>query len=155
LFLPNLALGLSGFEMSMILMPQVRGATLEGRVANTRKVLVIAALTMAVFLLGSTLVTTIFIPPSALRPDGPAANRALAYLAHGQPLANGEWTFLPFAGRWFGGLYDISTILMLAFAGTSVMAALASLLPQFLLKFGMDLRWSNRWGILLIVFALI
>jgi hypothetical protein len=155
LFLPNLALGLSGFEMSMILMPQVQGATVSRRVTNTRKVLIAAALTMAVYLLGSTLVTAVFIPPSAFHTEGEAANRALAYLAHGQKLANPEWDFLPIAGGWFGMLYDVSTILMLVFAGTSVMTALASLLPQFLLKFGMDFRRSQRWGILLIVFALI
>jgi hypothetical protein len=154
LFLPNLALGLSGFEMSMILMPQVRGKTLGQRVANTRKVLIVAALTMGVFLLGATVVTTIFIPASQMRAGGEAANRALAYLAHGQPLNDPVLQF-PYAGSWFGGLYDLSTILMLAFAGTSVMTALASLLPQFLLKFGMDFRWSQRWGVLLIAFAII
>ncbi len=155
LFLPNLALGLSGFEMSMILMPQVRGAGVTQRVANTRKVLILAALIMTVFLLGSTVVTTIYIPPDQMQAGGQASNRALAYLAHGQPLNDDGLTLVSFAGPWFGGLYDVATILMLAFAGTSVMTALASLLPQFLLKFGMDFRWSQRWGILLIVFALI
>lgn len=154
-FLPNLALGLSGFEMSMILMPQVRGKDVAQRVGNTRKVLVVAALVMAVYLLGSALVTTIFVPPAQLHAGGSASNRALAYLAHGQPLTENGLTLLPFAGPWFGGLYDISTILMLSFAGTSVITALASLLPKFLLKFGMDFRWSQRWGLLLIAFAAI
>lgn len=153
LFLPNLALGLSGFEMSMILMPQVRGATPQRRVANTRTVLIAAALIMAVYLLGAAVVTTIFIPPDAMH--GQAANRALAYLAHSQPLTGDAAPLLPFAGEWFGGLYDIATVLMLAFAGTSVITGLAALLPQFLLKFGMDFRWSQRWGVLLIVFALL
>jgi hypothetical protein len=155
LFLPNLALGLSGFEMSMILMPQVRGKDAGRRVLNTRIVLLLAAVIMSVFLLGATLVTALFVPPEQMRSGGEAANRALAYLAHGQPLNDSETTILPFAGPWFGSLYDIVTILMLAFAGTSVMTALAFLLPQFLLKFGMDFRWSQRWGVLLIVFAAI
>jgi hypothetical protein len=155
LFLPNLALGLSGFELSMILMPQVRGKNIARRIANTRTVLIVAALIMSVFLLGATLVTALYVPPDQMLTGGKAANRALAYLAHGQPLNEEVGTFLPFAGAWFGGLYDVSTILMLAFAGTSVMTALASLLPQFLLKFGMDFRWSQRWGVLLMIFAAI
>ena len=48
LYLPQLALGLSGFEMSMILMPQIRGSAADAphlprtRVANTRKVLILS-----------------------------------------------------------------------------------------------------------------
>src|SRR6185295_10532252 len=104
--------------------PQVRGKDLARRVANTRKVLMLAAAIMSVFLLGATLVTALYIPPDQMRSGGNAANRALAYLAHGQPLNDASLTLLPFAGPWFGGLYDIATILMLAFAGTSVMTAL-------------------------------
>src|SRR5205807_4769953 len=87
LFLPQLALGLSGFEMSLIVMPQVRGDPGDdklqprGRIRNTRKVLVVAALIMAVYLLGSVLVTTTLIPPEAFALKGAADNRALAYLA--------------------------------------------------------------------------
>lgn len=161
LALPNLALGLSGFELSMILMPQVEGKAGEDppktRIWNTRKVLVAAALTMAVYLLGSVLVTALLIPPAAFGPNAGANNRALAYLAHGGALAF-DGTILPFDQTGFfvfGTLYDIVTVLILCLAGTSVMTALAVLLPQFLLRFGMEFRWGSRWGLMLIVFAAI
>jgi hypothetical protein len=157
LFLPNLALGLSGFEMSMILMPQVRGRAGEEppktRIRNTRKVLVVAALIMAVYLLGSSLVTTLLIPPEALDTGGPAANRALAYLAHGGALADADRTALPWCGPWFGAVYDVATVLILTLAGSSVMTALAVLVPRLLLRFGMEMRWIHRWGALLVLFA--
>ncbi len=165
LFLPQLALGLSGFEMSLIVMPQVKGepgdskAHPRGRVRNTRKVLVVAALIMAVYLLGSVLVTTTLIPPEAFQIKGPADNRALAYLAHGGPLAPGPdgstGTLGPLFGPAFGSLYDLVTVSLLCLAGTSVMTALAVLLPQFLLRFGMELKWAHKWGLLLGLFALV
>jgi hypothetical protein len=160
-FLPRLALGLSGFEMSLIVMPQVRGKKGEDpndpkyRIRNTRKVLFCAALIMSVFLLASAFVTAILIPPQAYEGDGPAIHRAIAYLAHGSPLASDEpgLMVLPWCGPAFGAVYDLVTVLVLAMAGASVMTALASLLPKFMLRFGMDFRWSQRWGLLLIVFA--
>jgi hypothetical protein len=165
LFLPQLALGLSGFEMSLIVMPQVRGDPGDskdhphGRIRNTRKVLVVAALIMAVYLLGSVLVTTTLIPPEAFRIKGPADNRALAYLAHGGPLAPGPdgsaGTLGRLFGPAFGSLYDVVTVALLCLAGTSVMTALAVLLPQFLLRFGMELKWAHKWGLLLGLFALV
>jgi hypothetical protein len=163
LFLPRLALGLSGFEMSMIVMPQVRGRAGEepghphGRIRNTRKLLLVAGLIMAVYLMGSVLVTTLLVPPEALATKGPAANRALAYLAHGGRLAPGpgpEQLSAAF-GPLFGSAYDLCAVLLLCLAGTSVMTALAVLLPQFLLRFGMELRASQRWGVLLMLFALV
>lgn len=157
LFLPNLALGLSGFEMSMILMPQVRGKEGENpprsRIRNTRKVLIVAGLVMSVYLLGSSFVTTLLIPPTEFNTDGLANNRALAYLAHGARLVEGAPAALPWCGPFLGGIYDIVTVLILIFAGTSVMTALAVLLPRFLLRFGMELRWIHRWGLLLVLFA--
>jgi hypothetical protein len=161
LLLPKLALGLSGFEMSMIVMPQVRGDHDDrpddprGRVRNTRKVLIVAASIMAVYLLGSVLVTTTLIPAEAFSANGSATNRALAYLAHGSPLAAGSGPehLGPLFGHLFGSFYDLITVLLLCLAGTSVMTALGALLPQYLLRFGMELRATQRWGILLIVFA--
>jgi hypothetical protein len=158
LALPNLALGLSGFELSMILMPQVQGKPGEQppatRIWNTRKVLIAAAAIMAVYLLGSVLVTTLLIPPAQFSDPGFANNRALAYLAHGGQLSCvQEETLLPICGTIFGTLYDIVTVLILCLAGTSVITALAVLLPMFLLRFGMEFRWSNKWGVLLMLFA--
>lgn len=160
LFLPKLALGLSGFEMGMIVMPQVRGNrgenqhAPEGRIRNTRKVLIVAGLVMSVYLLASSLVCTLLIPPVEML-RGSAEHRALSYLAHGSPLATGEGGLHPWCGPWFGSIFDVITILVLALAGTSVMTALASLIPQFLLRFGMELRWAHKWGVLLITFAAI
>jgi hypothetical protein len=161
LFLPSVALGLSGFELSMIVMPQVKGKAGEPpsnpptRIRNTRKVLVAAAFIMSVYLLAAVVVTTLFIPLTAFGEDGPATNRALAYLAHGGPLTAGDGPLAPFCGLAFGTIYDVVTILVLCLAGTSVMTALAVLLPQFLLRFGMEFRWADRWGLLLAAFALI
>ncbi|MFO0863645.1 MAG: amino acid transporter [Gemmataceae bacterium] len=160
-FLPRLALGLSGFEMSLIVMPQVRGKKGEDpndpkyRIRNTRKVLFFAAVIMSIFLLASAFVTAILIPASAYEDDGPAIHRAIAYLAHGSPLSSDEpgLMVLPWCGATFGGIYDLATVLVLAMAGASVMTALASLLPKFMLRFGMDFRWSQKWGLLLIIFA--
>src|SRR5207244_4428977 len=126
-------------------------------IRNTRKILVVAALVMSAYLLGSVLVTTLLVPPEAFAADGPAKNRALAYLAHGGALAAGDGPaqLLPWFDRPFGTVYDVTTILLLTLAGTSVMTALATLLPQFLLRFGMELRWAQRWGVLLTLFALV
>src|SRR5205823_1882821 len=157
LFLPSMALGLSGFEMSMIIMPQVRGKRGENppraRIRNTRKVLIVAALIMSIYLLASSLVAGLLIPVEELHGDGKAVNRALAYLAHGGRLTVGDEPILPWCGNLFGTAYDLVTVLILCLAGTSVMTALAVLLPQFLSRFGMELKWAERWGLLLIVFA--
>jgi len=163
--LPQLSLGLSGFEMSMILMPQVHGrgddnaGRPRGRIRNTRKVLLVAAVVMSAYLLGSVLVTSVLIPESAFAPGGQAVNRALAYLAHGGVIAVGagaqQEQLCPLFGVAFGSIYDITTVLLLTLAGTSVMTALSVLLPQFLLRFGMELKWTARWGVMLMLFALI
>ena len=163
LFFPHLALGLSGFEMSLVIMPQVRGAAQECvdqpqvRIRNARKVLVAAVFIMAIYLLSATLVATMLIPPHEFLPKGNATNRALAYLAHGGQLANGEpaTALCPLFGLGFGSLYDLGTVLLLTLAGTSIMTVLGTLLPQFLLRFGMQLRWVHNWGILFGLFALI
>jgi len=162
LLLPQLSLGLSGFEMSLIVMPQVQGSagdTLEkprGRIRNTRKLLIAAALIMSIYLIGSALVTATLIPHDAFAAGGLARNRALAYLAHGSPLSVGPGGAVlhSWFGPLFGSLYDLITIIVLSLAGSSVMTALALLLPRFLLRLGMELKWANRWGILFIVFAL-
>ena len=86
---PVVALGLSGFELTLMAMPLVRGRSDDnperprGQIRNTRILLVVAALSMAVYLLASTFVTTVLIPPGAQLVDGQAKYRALAYLAHG------------------------------------------------------------------------
>lgn len=161
LFFPHLSLGLSGFEMSLIVMPQVKGTDCDdpnlpaGRIRNTRKVLIAAALVMSVYLLSSVLVTTLLIPPNELLADGRAYNRALAYLAHGGELAGGVpgTDINPLFGPLFGMVYDLTAIFLLCLAGMSVMAGLQAFLPQFLLRYGMQLKWAHTWGVLFMLFA--
>jgi hypothetical protein len=158
--LPKLALGLSGFEMSLIVMPVVRGGNPDdpsaqaGVAANTRKLLLASAAFMSLLLLGSALVTTLLLSGSSLLTPGEAHERALAYLAHGGTLADGRPATVlnPLFGRTFGTLYDIVTILVLCLAGASVSLGLRSVLPKFLARFGMELRWAKAIGLIYIVF---
>ena len=65
---PKLALGLSGFETGVAVMPQIKGDPHDteqnprGRIKGARRLLTTAALIMSGFLLTSSLVTTILIP---------------------------------------------------------------------------------------------
>jgi hypothetical protein len=140
---PKLALGLSGFETGVALMPLVKGEDLAVRVRNTRKLLITAALIMSVFLSATSLVTTLLIEPAKFKDGGEANGRALAYLGH------------KFLGNGFGSLYDVSTILILAFAGASALAGLLSLIPRYLPRFGMAPEWARATRPLVLVFMAI
>lgn len=136
LLFPKLALGLSGFETGVSVMPQISSNGSEqsgpipiGRILGTRRLLLAAALIMSVMLLLSSAVTTFLIPESDYREGGAAAGRAIAYLAH------------RLLGNAFGTIYDFSTIMILWFAGASAMAGLLNLLPRYLPRFGMAPRW--------------
>jgi hypothetical protein len=137
LVFPRLALGLSGFETGVAVMPHVRGegATdderLEHRIRNSQKMLALAAAIMSLMLVGSSLVTTLLIPPAAFESGGEANGRALAYLAHRD------------LGEVFGTLYDLSTITILWFAGASAMAGLLNLIPRYLPRYGMAPEWAR------------
>ncbi len=78
---PKLALGLSGFETGVAVMPLVKGApedtdkNPQGRIRNTRKLLMTAALIMSVFLITSSIVTTTLIPADAFRDADPQNER--------------------------------------------------------------------------------
>jgi hypothetical protein len=158
---PRVALGLSGFEMAMLLMPLVRGrpdddaARPRGRIHNTRKLLVVSALLMSTYLLSASFVTTVLIPPDAFRTSGQASNRALAYLAHGGQMVGspaGEH-LAPFAGIGFGTIYDISSIVILCLAGVSVSLCLAEFVPPYLHRLGMEFEWVHKIGALIWVFT--
>ncbi len=148
LAVPKLALSLGGFELTLIVMPLVRGAAEEEhkkprqRIRNTRRMLVVAAVLMSLYLVASSLVTTLWISPEQFAPDGAAANRALAYLAHGE----GARVLMPWFGSRFGALFDVAAVLMLGLAGASVMIGLKRLAPDYLLRFGMEFEWAHKIG---------
>jgi hypothetical protein len=158
---PTLALGLSGFELTLMAMPLVRGGKDDtperprGRIRSTRILLVVAATSMSAYLLASTLITTILIPPGSLVADGQAKYRALAYLAHGGKLADGQHAAVLSTafGGVFGTLYDISTVAILALAGLSFAMTLASWIPPYLARLGMEFHWSVRLGALVWLFT--
>jgi hypothetical protein len=134
---PKLALGLSGFETGVAVMPLVKGDPTDtpeaprGRIKNTRKLLLAAALIMSVFLIGSSIVTAVLIPPEAFLEGGEANDRALAYLAH------------LYLGHAFGTAYDLSTIAILWFAGASAIVGLLNLVPRYLPPYGMAPEWAR------------
>jgi hypothetical protein len=153
---PQMALGLSGFEMIMTVVPRVRGAgpagdPSRGRVRNTRKLMVAAASIMAVYLVSAVAVTTLLVPRAELAHGGAAEHRALAYLAHGSPLADGQSAAAvsSFFGQRFGDVYDLSTALILCLAGASVTMGLQSLLPHYLRRLGMEVSWAGKVGVIL------
>ncbi len=137
LLFPKLALGLSGFETGVAMMPLVKGDKNdqdhkpEGKIRATRHLLLVAALIMSVFLLTSSAVTTLLIAPADFQDGGPANGRALAFLAH------------RFLGDGFGTVYDLSTVAILWFAGASAMAGLLNLVPRYLPRYGMAPEWAR------------
>ena len=180
LLFPKLALGLSGFETGVAVMPHVKGEPDDnpkrpgGRIRNTKKLLLTAAAIMSVYLLGSSVVVTTLIPAkditavsaTGVLPPGPdgkplhrvedwpkqkATGRALAYLAHGESPDGAA--ICPLFGDAFGTVYDVSTIVILWFAGASAMVGLLNLVPQYLPKYGMAPEWARATRPLVFLFT--
>ena len=190
LIFPKLALGLSGFETGVAVMPLVEGKPDDdpqrpaGRIRNTRKLLLTAAGIMSVLLLGSSFVVSTLIDPVHLHhptaktelvkcptcgemvpaetlmteaerlanKPGKAANRALAFVAHHEDTSR---VINPLFGPIFGTVYDISTVLILWFAGASAMSGLLNLVPQYLPRYGMAPAWAKAIRPLVLLFTLI
>ncbi|MDQ3181657.1 MAG: amino acid transporter, partial [Acidobacteriota bacterium] len=179
LVFPKLALGLSGFETGVAVMPLVKG---PGRIVNTKKLLMSAALIMSFMLISSSFITSLLITEKEFCPQiecgnaeksretpefcgctqdeiangtikekGKANGRALAYIAHEE---FGE-TFGQTVGSIFGTIYDISTILILWFAGASAMAGLLNIVPRYLPRYGMAPEWARATRPLVLVFITI
>lgn len=179
LLFPKLALGMSGFETGVVVMPLIKGdasdtkANPVGRIKNTHKMLTTVAVIMSVYLILSSVVTTLLIPANEFRaadsgraavayqgatdtqpeiqaqpavppmPAGKANGRALAYLAH------------QYMGEGFGTVYDISTVCILWFAGASAMAGLLNVVPRYLPRYGMAPDWARATRPLVLIFAAI
>ncbi len=146
---PALALGLSGFETGVVVMPLVKGEPgddpekPQGRIRNTSKLLTTAALMMSVLLIASSIVTTMLIPAGEFKPGGEANGRALAYLAH------------DLRGDGFGTVYDVVTIAILWFAGASALAGLLNIVPRYLPRYGMAPEWTRANRPLVLIFTAI
>lgn len=162
---PKLALGLSGFETGVVVMPLVKSDVpppdpnltwtaddsvssemeghLAGRIRNGKKLLAGAAIIMSFMLVGSSIVTTMLIPPEQFKEGGQAYGRALSYLTHS------------FFGPGIGTVYDFSTVAILWFAGASAMAGLLNIVPRYLPRYGMAPDWARATRPLVFVFTLI
>jgi hypothetical protein len=150
LVFPKLALGMSGFETGVSVMPLIRPAegtageqARDSRIRAGRRLVLVSALVMSCFLICSSLCVTMLVPPGQLAAGGEANGRALAWLAHEE------------FGRVVGNIYDASTIAVLWFAGASAMAGLLALIPRYLPVYGMAPTWARRSRPMVVVLTVV
>ncbi len=140
---PKLALGLSGFEAGVSVMPLIASTTVEARVRATQRLLVVSAVMMSALLAASSLAVAILVPAPELAPGGAANGRALAWLATSE------------LGPVFGHVYGWATVAILWFAGASALSGLLALIPRYLPRYGMAPEWAKRSRPMVGVLALI
>jgi hypothetical protein len=159
---PPMAIGLSGFELSMASAPLVRGSAddpeyLRGRIRRTRLLMLVAAVLMCLLVLSSVFVVALLVPETAIGEGDSVKHRALAYLAHGERFANNHSGSdeIGLFGPVFGTLYDISTVLILCLAGASATISMRHLVPDFLSRFGMQMVWAHRIDVITHLFNVV
>ena len=150
---PKLALGLSGFELTMIVMPLIRGRNDDDPRCPRRPHSGYAQ--TARMCRSYWFCSTAFVIVRDYAADSAAGLRSgrhraasahLAYLAHGGPLTTGEIPLNPLFGPVFGTLYDLSAVAILCLAGASVSLGLRDFVPPYLHRLGMELNWSHAIG---------
>ena len=163
---PQMALGLSGFEMIMTVVPQVSGGrrrpttriAATGRVRNTRKLMLAAASIMAVYLVSAVVVTTLLVPRRRSSPAAPPQHRRSPTwpTARRWPTAPAARALNPLFGDRFGDLYDLSTVAHpLPRRRQRDAWACSNLLPHYLNRLGMEVSWAGKVGVILHVLNVI
>ena len=156
---PKLALGLSGFETGVSVMPLIKNGASDSqekfphrknnlvlpikRIKGTKKLLLNSALIMSAYLITSSVVTSVLLKQSQVIDGGEASGRALSFLAH------------KYIGTIYGTIYDVSTIIILGFAGASALAGLLNIIPRYLPRFGMAPEWASFRRPLVVIITLI
>jgi len=146
--------------------PLIRGSRTDtpdlprGRIRRARVLMLLAALIMGVFVPASVFVVTLLVPEAKMREGKIAQHRALAFLAHGGAVernadgSEGE-AVSPLFGETFGTMYDLSAVAILCLAGASSALGMREVVPHFLARYGMQLHWAQRTGVILHLFNLV
>ena len=150
LLFPKLALGLSGFETGVAVMPLVKGDADDteehpaGRIRNTKKLLTDGRADH------ERAAGRQQHRDDAADPAGGSSRRAARPTGARSPISRTSTS-----ARLFGTLYDISTVAILWFAGASAMAGLLNLVPRYLPRYGMAPEWAKAHRPLVLIFTAI